>query len=350
MVDDLQRLLDAPGLPTTLDLTRFVRLIPDPAEWTLNQFLPDTQIQGVKYRTSTLTRRVSAAKFRAYDAQTPLGRRVVSRTETEGLLPPIGQKTMIGEFETILLQLQRGANEEELVRAIYDDGESNSLAIRARLELARGDLLTDFKFTLSQENGLTLEADFGAPTGHLPTAATLWSNPAATPISDELAWIDKFRTDTFGITPELRITSPRVFRALQTNNEYRQAIYPGLALSTVPTMLTPGQVQAARDIWGLPALTMYDAQIDVDGTPVRPIPDTRFLLTTAGLGQTQIGMTAESLALTNAGNPRLDGREAPGIVATRYVQDDPVSVWVRANAVAMPVIGDPNRLITATVL
>ena len=67
--------------------------------------------------------------------------------------------------------------------AIIDDIENHVRAIRARLELAAGDLLTDGKFSLVDENGLTLEADFQVPTAFLPTAATLWTDTAnSTPL------------------------------------------------------------------------------------------------------------------------------------------------------------------------
>ena len=353
MPNDVMTLLNQVRLPSTYDLTRFSRLAPDPAEWTLSDILPVNEIQSIKWRTSTFSRTISAAKFRAYDAVTPLGRRIASRVETEGMLPPVGQKTNIGELETILDELQRGADGSALVESVYDHGESNALAIRARLELARGDLLTDWKFTLN-ENGLVgVEADFTIPTGHAPTAATLWNVSTSTPIDDELTWISLFRTDSGGITPEIRIASQSVVNTLATNNQYRQAAYPGQALANVPTRLTPGQVTAVRDQWGLPPITVYDVTIDVDGVSTRPIPADRFLLTTkqsGGLGETLIGMTAEGIALAGSGNPRLTRREAPGIVTTTKVEDDPVSVWVRSNAVGMPVMGFTSRLITAKVL
>jgi hypothetical protein len=356
------------NVPSNVDLTRFVRLIPNPAEWALKDILPEVEILGVKYKTSTFSRTISAAKFRAYDAQTPYARRAATLTVNEGLLPPLGAKTNVGEFETILLAIQRGADSSELVDAIYDLGQSHALAIRARLELARGDLLTDFKFSLAAENGLTLDADFVAPTGHLPTAATLWTTTAtSTPLSDELAWVQRFRDDARGVLPNRRLTSHRVVALLQANNEYRQQAYPGRDLTTVPTTLTPGEVQIVRDRWALPPIQEYDVQIDVDGVLTRPIPDNKFLMwadgggnasspsdgaatTSSGsLGQTQFGTTAEGLALAGAGNPRIDKRDAPGIVGTRWVADDPVTVWVRANAVAMPLLGDTYRLLTATV-
>lgn len=349
-MNDIRKLLEAAGLPSTYDLTRFARVLPDPAEWTLSKYLPVTEINSVKWRTSTFAKTISAAKFRAYDAITPTGRRTASRTETEGMLPPLGQKTFISEFETILLQLLRGANADELVEAIYDEGQSNAMSIRARWELARGDLMTDFKFSLN-ENGLTgVEADFGAPAGHLPTIPVAWTDPDSTPVDDELELIRLFKVDSRGTEPIYRLSSGAVVETLATNNQYRRLAYPGLDLANVPTRLLPGQVATVRAQWNLPPIEEYDVTIDVDGVETRPIPEDRFILAAPGLGGTLIGTTAEGIALAGSGNPRLTGREAPGIVVTRKVNDDPPNVAVRANAVGMPVLGEKARLICAKVL
>ncbi|WP_407288988.1 hypothetical protein [Streptomyces sp. BP-8] len=49
-----------------------------------------------------------------------------------------------------------------MIELLYDDVERHGEAIRSRLELAAGDVLADGKFELVQENGLTLEVDWGA--------------------------------------------------------------------------------------------------------------------------------------------------------------------------------------------
>ncbi|MFE7117601.1 major capsid protein E, partial [Streptomyces sp. NPDC057654] len=64
-------------------------------------------------------------------------------TGREGALPPLGQKLVVGEQEQILLEASHGADQDRLIELLYDDVERHTEAIRSRLELAAGDVLTD---------------------------------------------------------------------------------------------------------------------------------------------------------------------------------------------------------------
>ncbi|MEV4786609.1 hypothetical protein AB0K53_14355 [Streptomyces tuirus] len=61
-------------------------------------------------------------------------------------------------------------------------------------------------------------------------------------------------------------------------------------------------------------------------------------------------MTAESLVLSSGTNPAITREDAPGIVITAGHQDDPVQVWTKGAAVAMPVLYVLDFRITAKVL
>lgn len=332
------------------DLIAYAKAVPTPSDYLLTQsILPQIERNTVKWRIKSTTRYQSAAKFRAFDAETPLGQRRVDVATSEGMLPPVGQKLTVGELETILLAMERGADDTELVDALYDDTENNVRAIRARMELAAGDLLTDGKFTLANENGLTLEADFEVPAGFLPVAAVLWSDANATPITDERAWIRKLVTEGEG-RPTRAITSDLVVGILATNMEYKEA-YFGRGQDSYPT-LTPGQVDSVRQSSGLPPITIYETTVRVDDVVTRVLPENRFFLVTSPetLGETQYGITAEALALQRNGNPRIAKKDLPGIIVTVREQDDPVRVWTKGSAVAMPLLQSPKAYVGARVL
>ncbi|MFJ4689101.1 hypothetical protein [Streptomyces sp. NPDC088789] len=71
---------------------------------------------------------------------------------------------------------------------------------------AAGDVLTDGKFTLDQENGLTLEVDWNVRAANMPVARRPWSDPESDPIADELRWIQHL--DDVGVPePEMVLTS-----------------------------------------------------------------------------------------------------------------------------------------------
>ena len=228
------------------DVIAYARQVPEEEDFFLTgTVLPTVQRNSVKWRIKESTRFRSVAKFRAFDTETPRGRREVATKVTEGILPPLGQKLGLGEFELILHDLNRGADDSEMVDALYDDIENHVRAIRARLELAAGDLLTDGKFSLVDENGLTLEADFQVPTAFLPTAATLWTDTAnSTPLDDEQAWTRLLVQSGEG-RPVGGFASDAVLSLFAANLQY-QRTYFGNVQSSYPT-LTPDQVDAVRE-------------------------------------------------------------------------------------------------------
>lgn len=333
------------------DIIAYANAVPEPADFLLTrEIVPNTEIQNVKYRIKRSTRYQGTAKFRAYDTETPIGRREVAHSFTEGMLPPVGQKLFVGELETILLAIQRGADDQELVDALYDDAENNVQAIRARMELAAGDLLLDGVFSLVDENRLTLEADFGVASGFLPTAAIYWTAANAKPLDDEQAWI-RYLIDNGPGRPGRAVTSHRIASLFATNLQYQEAFF-GRNQSAYPT-LTPGQVASVRAAYGLPPITEYDTKVRVDGQDVRVLPENRYLLLpsdSSSFAETQYGITAEAIALSRNGNPRIEREDLPGIYVTTHEKDDPVQVWTKGSAVAMPVMYDNTAYVCARVI
>ncbi|MER5917317.1 major capsid protein [Streptomyces sp. NPDC001982] len=175
---------------TTADLTTFARYIPTPADFLLTQTVfAKVSIQDVMWRIKNTGRYINAAKYRAFDASVPFSDRQAWQTSTQGMLPSLGQKLMVGEVELLLQEASRGADASRLEQLLYDDVERHVEAINSRLELAAGGVLTDGKFSLAAENGLTLDVDFGVPAQNMPTAPKLWSDPTADAIADELGWL-----------------------------------------------------------------------------------------------------------------------------------------------------------------
>lgn len=339
---------------TATDIIAFAREVQTPADYALTaNVMPERQINGVKFKTRRTSRRVNAAKYRAYDAQTPVASREVKRIETEGMLPPLGQKYLVGELETILLAARRGADASELVESLYEDTAAHTLSIRSRLELAVGDLLTDGKFTLSGENGLTIEYDAQVPSANMPTASVAWTDPTADAIADEQAWLETLRAAGAPM-PEAVYTSYKARALLSGNDAYRSAYYGSVNPSNTPTAtLAPNEVDTVRARYNLPPIRIYDVQIPKDdGSMARPIPEDRWIMVPPNRqqwGETQYGITAESIALTTGDNPAIELQEAPGIIVTHGWQDDPVQVWTKGSAVAMPVLYVPDIHITAKV-
>lgn len=334
------------------ELTEFARTVPDRAEWTLSAYLPERLIDGIKYRIRNRTRTTASALWRVYDAETPIGSRNLVQTAYDGLLPPLGTKLQINEYDRLQLEMARGADNSELIELAFDDVNSMVLGIRASMEKQRGLALSTGAIALPTETGLTLTLNFSPPGSHTPTPSTLWSAGSPTPLTDEMAWIQTLRTETpttgepFG-DPAAALTSTRIVNYLFANAEYRTAYYAGVA-GTLPGRIPPGlaNLNAVRSSWSLPPIVPYD--VSIDGTKV--IADNKFILIPGrNVGETQFGTTAESLILSGGSNPRITRTEAPGIVAVTQEEGDPPRVWNKVAAIGMPVIPDPNQIFAATV-
>ncbi|MFC9099284.1 hypothetical protein [Streptomyces sp. NPDC057072] len=65
----------------------------------------------------------------------PFAERQAWTTSTQGMLPPLGQKLLVGEIEILLQEAQRGADADRVIELLYDDVERHVEAVDSRLEL-----------------------------------------------------------------------------------------------------------------------------------------------------------------------------------------------------------------------
>jgi Phage major capsid protein E len=319
-----------------LDINRFV----------LSQWLPSRAIDDLVYRfTQGGEGLVDAATFRAYDAESPIGARP-GATRVTGELPPISRKIRLGEYDRLR---QRNAPAPQFVQGILDDAERMARAIAARIELARGDALTNGSITLSENGVITGAISFGRSGSHTVTAGTLWSTVAtATPISDLTAWQTTYIASN-GEPPGVLVGSTTIKGYLLQNAQIRTLAG---SLAGTPALVSEDQMQAVLRAFGLPPFITYDAQVRVAGSATRTVPVNKLLMLPAptgspdgtDLGATLYGVTAESLEADYG----LAGTE-PGVVAGSYKTNDPVSIWTKAAAIALPVLANPNLSFTATV-
>lgn len=333
-------------------LTAYVREVPSPTAWILNRFLPDVLVPDIEAGIDRTIKRNRAAAFRTYDAESPIGARSPFE-RSRVTLPPISEKIPLGEHERLQLERIRSGgsgNTAQLVDQVYDDGANLAGSIQARMELARGDVLTDGKFTLANENGLTLEADFGLPAEHLVAPSVLWSDREnATPVSDMAVWTDQYEEAT-GERPGYVVMSRTAKAHLMASVEARSLAGltgPGMVATLDNNQL--GSILAARD---LPEIVVYSAQIDVNGTATRPIAADRVVMLPTNardLGYTAWGITAESLEFAASNSGVLGFEQLPGLFASVLKEFDPVRTWTKVSGVGMPLIEQPHRLLVADV-
>lgn len=340
---------EAPVSPD--DLTVFTRNVPLQQNLVLDRILPDRMILDNKVDIGTLTKTGRTARFRVFDGPIHVARRDVYQTSTVGL-PPLSDSIHMGEYERLQLQFARtrGTNDAALMNAIYDDATLLTGNIRRRMELARGDVLTDGKFTLAGEGGLYMEADFLVPAGNFVTASTLWSTTGTADIIADLnTWVQAY-LDLNGFLPGGMIMSRQTVQKMVANTKLAQQF--GSLLGTA-SLLTRDQVAQSLDRYTLPPIELiYDSSVDVDGVSTRVLPANKVIfLPPAGqpLGYTAWGVSATALELVNSSESDLSFEDAPGIVGVVEKQGPPYRQYTFVDAVGMPVIENPNYLMVATV-
>ena len=321
-------------------LSTYVKDLPEPPGVRLNEILPDRLFNDIEAVFDEVSRTNRAAKFRAFDAETPIGKRdSLARKHLEML--PLGQKTVVGEYERLKLAQLQGANTDRLVSAIYDDVAVNANAARIRMELARGDVLTDGILSIN-ENGVIQTYDYGVPAANTMDAAITWAT-ATTDIPADLMSAMDLWVDAGGDDNPIMWVSRTTLRHMLANDDLRNLAQTN---GVLPVTLNNNNLNQVMEAQGLPEIRVYNSSFDVDGATTRAIPIDIAIITPRNpgdLGFTAWGISAEALELVDA--QRIAFEDAPGLVAAVYRNFDPVAVWTKVGGVGLPVITNPNRLI-----
>lgn len=335
------------------ELTQYVRAYDNEVlrnQFVLGQFLPDFENSELEYSIDQQTwMDVDVAEYRAFDTQPRMtGRQGFSKIRGE--LAPVSRQIPLTEEDRLRLRaLQQGGvsgARTAQVNQIYEDAERMVRSVKARLELAKGQVLTTGKFTLA-ENGLFMEADFGMPGSHKPTAAVTWATASTDILADLLTWMQLYVDDN-GFEPGLMLMSRQILGYMINNTKFREAAAMN---GTTPSRINLETVQAILAANGMPDIMIYDTQVRVNGTATRVIAADKLLfLPPSGqpLGLTHYGVTAEALVLAEAG--KIVEQDMPGIVAVNLRNDSPVQTFTLATALAVPVLGAPNAIICADVV
>lgn len=313
----------------------------------LARWLPRRNIDDLTYRFDRGgDSLIEAAQFRSYDAESQItGRPGVTRVSGE--LPPISRKIVLGEYDRLR---QRANPSASIEKAILSDADRVMKQIETRLEVARGDALVNGSVTIN-ENGVVATVDFDRASGMEVTAGTLWSTTAtASPLTDIETWVQAY-VDLNGEPPAVMLTSTRVRGFLLRNADIRTLAGN---VNGVSNAVSPDTLNQILNSYDLPRLEVYDRRYSVGGTATRVIDDHFALLLPAPvdvndaegtqLGATFYGTTAESIDPSFG----LEGEEA-GIVAGVYRKEDPISIWTKAAAIALPVLANPNLAMRAIV-
>lgn len=315
------------------------------AQFTLDSYLPNRYVDDLDYRIRKgALNDVDIAEYRSWD--TPA--RMTDRPGTfyiEGSLGPVSRQIPLGEEEHLRARSLLNRTNDPIIQAIYQDATRMTRAVQGRIEVARGDLIDDGAVTIS-ENGLTLSADFGRSVDMSKTAATVWTNPAATIITELLAWVQAYE-DLNGTTPDHMLCPKTRIGSFALNDEFRAY---AAAFGTTPARINRQTIDNILAAEGLPSIRTYDTVVRKDGTVTRVLPvDKVYLMPSSSepLGNTFYGPTAEALLLAEGGHIEMSA--VPGIVAVVTRTEHPVQTFTVGTGVALPAMPNPDLVLDADV-
>lgn len=309
----------------------------------LTAFLPSVETYDLDYDLSAGELGLpKAASFRAYDATAPYGKET-SVGSKKGKLPASSVKLRLGELQRLLL---RGASNDAISAELEKKARVAGQSIAIRAVLARGEAISTGKVTMVDENGLTVEIDFGRDASLSASVGTTWANIAAPAIADLLAAQAAYRAINGG-DASAAIVSSQTLNDLALNTGFiAQSTRQG---TSGLTRLTRDEVLAVLRSMGLNEVIVYDKQYETSkGTVVRSIAADKFLLVPSQfdgigeggpLGVTQWGVPAEAL------NERYEIPEddRPGIFSGQFDGTDPEGSDVLASSIFLPV-PDANKV------
>ncbi|MBO0863458.1 MAG: major capsid protein [Mycobacterium sp.] len=333
------------------ELTGYVRAAQADYEanrFILSQYLPNTRTPDIEFRyVRGGLGLVNAAKYRAWDAESPLHvREGVERVTQQ--LAPISAKLRQGEYDRLRLQALQ-SQEPDVVSRVFNDATRLMQGIAGQLELRRGEALDYGLVTVPFNDGTTQVIDYGRSSSHDVTAATPWTDhDNATPLTDLTAWCEVFLDNT-GEMPTVMLMSRQRRIDLLANKDIKNA----LVLGTVPANPSQVSVSDLNSVlagYDLPDIVTYDVRVNVDGVATRPIrPERLIMLTPDQLGATFWGITASALELPGVDRAVAEGTFESGIVAYATKEFDPVAVWTKADGVAIPALANPDLTLAATI-
>lgn len=332
------------------EMTGFVRELRFD-EFSLDRWFPNQFRQSIDYSYSRADkRREEMGSFRGFDVPAPIGDRP-GVDKVRGNIPPLSKKLVLTEWERLNLEMQNGSTvAASLLRELaYDDAMLITESLLARLEYARGTVLQTGTVTYVTDTGFTgIVTDYGTVT--TATASPLWTDhDNATPFTDLRTWTAAYVTRNKGRRPGVFLTSEARQSDMLLCAEFRAYAAVG---ATIPSILTPTQVNTILAAHGIPPVETYDAQVNVPGSG-----DTRVIAENVGLllpptsdaarfGETTHGVTAEALELVGKGF--LSMPTAPGFVGVGNTEFDPVTKWTKVAGLALPVCKDVDLITVAT--
>lgn len=309
----------------------------------LSEFLPTENVDGTTITlASAQDGRVEVAEYRAFDAETSFGSTASPARGQIVELAALGQQARVSEYDR--LAARNAAAPARVKDALGKTAATLGQAVADRLEAARGQVLQTGKLTIS-ENGFKAEVDFGRDASMQVNAATPWSDSTVDVVDDYINWVQAY-IDLNGEAPEYAVASTQAINAFKKSEAFTKAVVGGQIYAS---RITLADVQGFLEDEGLPTLRAYNRKVLRNGVNQNVIDPAYMVFVppaSSRAGSTAMGTTLESLS------PRygMVAGEESGIVVGAFESDNPMGLYVNSAAIALPVLHEANKFMTAKVL
>ena len=339
------------------ELTGFVRELVDAAytgAGTLADYLPKVDRVATEWEFNYAARdRVEVARYRAFDAESGLGKRP-GFSKVSGAIPPLSEKMLLSEADRTRLNTALASGDTRsryLKDLVFADAKRLTDMVLARVEYARGSVLSSGTVTFTSEEGLLTTVDYndGASSIQTNTASPLWTVAgSATPIADMMDWMQDYQDANADDLPVVGLCSRATIAAAMATDEVKAFF---TQQGTSPSLITKGEFTRLLEVYGIPPLVEFRTQVNVAGVATRVLPANKIVWLPAAnvdsFGETMFGVGSEALDLVEMGG--IDLSTAPGLTGRAWKGIDPPQNWTRVGGLVLPVLKDPQRIMVSTV-
>lgn len=311
---------------------------------TLASIFPYRSSQSVSYRVARRKRGDQVAPVRAIDApSTPIRR--PGLLDVKGDLPAITPRVDLSEqdlTDEMRIAQNLAGVPTDWASVVQSAAATAALTVDNTFEQLRGQLATTLGIVLTAEDGNTYSIDFGAQPGQIFEVTNPWNGEDGDPFADFEAVHNDY-IDLSGHAAGLVLTTARVKRALLSALQVKFPNSP-VDVSALNSYLNANE---------LPSIATNDRTFtDLEGNRTRVYAEGHMTFLPGDgdpIGRTELGVTQEAVQQTQriqpgSGRAALTAAEAPGITIVTLGQDDPVQRAVKAAAIGMPVLHEPDQV------
>lgn len=339
--------MDILQLITQKDLLDFSQNLSIKRNYLGDRLFPDRKTQQLKaefYRLCDPVQLPTMALVHAFDTEANIGTRPeMEKVAFEKMLI----KEKINLSEKVDQFLSNGADQNSIVKYIFDDMARLAESVKTRTEVAKMELLQSGKLIV-KENGLNITVNYNVPNSNFKTFN--WSAADSDILGDIQTMIDLSKDQ--GQTIVKVITSSKMITQMRKNKAIQTAVLGTLGQGTFMTLTQINTL--LMEMFGFTMETNDEKYryIKANGTmgTKRYIEENKFIMLGMSMNNNVFGV---GLWGTTPEERKMSPWNAKSmqqyITIVNWETPDPVATWTKASGVFIPILPNPSGLYVATI-